>query len=49
LYRYFVVSLVSFSAIIICVASQRVFVAVVLHLVIDSVQKLLVTPSYLYL
>jgi hypothetical protein len=35
---------VSFSAITLCVASQRVFIVV--HFVIDSVRKLLVTPSY---
>jgi hypothetical protein len=36
---------VSFAAIIVCVASQRVFIVVV-HFVIDSVQKLLDTPWY---
>jgi hypothetical protein len=36
-------SLVSFVAITLCVASQRVFV---FYFVIDSVRKLLVTPSY---
>jgi hypothetical protein len=40
LYHYFVVSLVSFAAITLCVASQRVFVVVV-YFVIDSVRKLL--------
>jgi hypothetical protein len=43
------VSLVSFTAIILCVASQRVFifvVVVVLYFVIDSVRKLFDTPSY---
>jgi hypothetical protein len=34
---------VSFTAIILCVASQRVFIV---DFVIDSVRKLLVTPSY---
>jgi hypothetical protein len=37
------VSLVSFAAITLCVASQRVFVV---DFVIDSVRKLLDTPSY---
>jgi hypothetical protein len=51
LYRYFV----SFTAITLCVASQRVFVVVVVvvvvavvvvvYFVIDSVRKLLDTPS----
>jgi hypothetical protein len=36
---------VSFAAITLCVASQRVFVVVV-YFVIDSVRKLLNTPSY---
>jgi hypothetical protein len=36
---------VSFAAITLCVASQRVFVVVV-YFVIDSVRKLLDTPSY---
>jgi hypothetical protein len=41
------VSLVSFVAIILCVASQRVFTfVVVVDIVIDSVRKLLDTPSY---
>jgi hypothetical protein len=39
------VSLVSFAAITLCVASQRVFIVAV-YFVIDSVRKLLVTPSY---
>jgi hypothetical protein len=44
------VSLVSFAAIILCVASQRVFVVVVVvvvvvYFVIDSVRKVLDTPS----
>jgi hypothetical protein len=37
---------VSFTAITLCVASQRVFVVVV-YFVIDSVRKLLDTPSHL--
>jgi hypothetical protein len=41
---------VSFAAITLCVASQRVFVVVVVvvvvYCVIDSVRKLLDTPSY---
>jgi hypothetical protein len=37
---------VSFAAITLCVASQRVFVIVV-YFVIDSVRKLLDTPSYM--
>jgi hypothetical protein len=37
---------VSFAAITLCVASQRVFIAVSVYFVIDSVQKLLGTPSY---
>jgi hypothetical protein len=40
------VSLVSFSAITIFVASQRVFIVVSACFVIDSVRKLLDTPSY---
>jgi hypothetical protein len=42
------VSLVSFAAIILCVASQRVFIFVV-YFVIDSVRKLLDTPSWLHM
>jgi hypothetical protein len=38
------VSLVSFAAITLCVASQRVFIVV--YFVIDSVRKLFDTPSY---
>jgi hypothetical protein len=38
---------VSFAAIIHCVASQRVFIVVFNYFVIDSVRKLLDTPSYL--
>jgi hypothetical protein len=37
---------VSFAAITLLVASQRVFIVVSLHFVIDSVRKLLDTPSY---
>jgi hypothetical protein len=40
---------VSFAAITLCVASQRVLivvVVVVVYFVIDSVRKLLDTPSY---
>jgi hypothetical protein len=40
------VSLVSFAIITLCVASQRVFIIVVIYFVIDSVRKLLDTPSY---
>jgi hypothetical protein len=40
------VSLVSFDAITLCVDSQRVFIVVSLYVVIDSVRKLLDTPSY---
>jgi hypothetical protein len=36
----------SFAAITFCVASQRVFVVVVVDFVIDSVRKLSDTPSY---
>jgi len=35
---------VSFTAIILCVASQRVFIVVSVYFVIDSVRKLLDTP-----
>jgi hypothetical protein len=37
---------VSFAAITLCVASQRVFILV--YFVIDSVRKLLDTPSYIF-
>jgi hypothetical protein len=42
------VSLVSFAAITLCVASQRLFtfVVVVVYFVVDSVRKRFVTPSY---
>jgi hypothetical protein len=39
---------VSFAAITLRVASQRVFIVVV-YFVIDSVRKLLDTPSYIYI
>jgi hypothetical protein len=35
------------AAITLCVASQRVFIVVSVHFVIDSVRKLLDTPSYI--
>jgi hypothetical protein len=39
---------VSFASITLCVASQRVFiVVVVVYFVTDSVRKHLVTPSYI--
>jgi hypothetical protein len=37
---------VSFAAITLCAASQRVFIFVVVYFVIDLVLKLLDTPSY---
>jgi len=37
---------VSFAAITLCVASQRVVIVVSVYFVIDSVRKLSVTPSY---
>jgi hypothetical protein len=40
------VSLVSFAAITLCVASYRAFFVVSVHIVIDSVRKLLDTPLY---
>jgi hypothetical protein len=43
------VSVVSSAAITLCVASQRVFVVVAaVYFVIDSVRKLLDTPSYIF-
>jgi hypothetical protein len=42
------VSLVNFDAITLCVASQRVFIVVTVHFIIDSVRKLLDTPSDIY-
>jgi len=43
------VSLVSFATITLCVATRRVFIAVSVHFVIDSVRKILGTPSYVRL
>jgi hypothetical protein len=40
------VSLVRFATITACVASGRVFIVVSVYFVIDSVRKLLDTPSY---
>jgi hypothetical protein len=40
---------VSFAAVTLCVASQRVFIVVSVYFVIDSVRKLLDTPSIFYL
>jgi hypothetical protein len=40
------VSLVSFAAITVCVATQQVSIFVVVYFVIDSVRKLLDTPPY---
>jgi hypothetical protein len=40
---------VSFAAITICVASQRVFIVVIVYFVTDSVRKLLDAPSYVFL
>jgi hypothetical protein len=40
------VSPMSFAAITLCVASQRVFIVVAVYFVIESVRKLLDTPSY---
>jgi hypothetical protein len=37
---------VSFTAIAFCVASQRVFIVVSMYFFIDSVRKLVDTPSY---
>jgi hypothetical protein len=37
---------VRFAAITLCVASQRVVIVVSVYFVIDSVRKLLDTPSY---
>jgi hypothetical protein len=39
------VSLVSFAAITLCVASQRVFIVIAVYFVIELVRKLLDTPS----
>jgi hypothetical protein len=40
------VSLVSFAAITLCVASQRVFIVVSVYFIMDSVRKLFDKPSY---
>jgi hypothetical protein len=40
------VSLVNFFIVTLCVASQLVFIVVSVYFVIDSVRKLLDTPSY---
>jgi hypothetical protein len=40
---------VNFAAIILCAASQRVFIFVSLYFIIDSVRKRLDTPSYVIL
>jgi hypothetical protein len=40
------VGLVSFAAVTLCVGSQRVFIFVSIHFFIDSIRKLLNTPSY---
>jgi citrate lyase synthetase len=47
LYRYFVSQSSEFCFITLCIASQRVFVVVAVYFVIDSVRKLLDTPSYI--
>jgi len=39
---------VSFAAITLRVASQRVSIVAIVYFVIDSVRKLLDTPSYVY-
>jgi hypothetical protein len=39
---------VSFAAITLCVASQRVYIVVSVNFVIASVRKLLDTPLYIY-
>jgi hypothetical protein len=39
---------VSFAAITLYIASQRVFIVVVVYFVIDSVRKLLDIPSYFF-
>jgi hypothetical protein len=39
---------VSFATITLCVASQQVLIAVSMYFFIDSVRKLLDTPSYCY-
>jgi hypothetical protein len=40
---------VRFAALTLCIASQRVFIVVSVYFVIDSVRKLLDTPSYIFL
>jgi hypothetical protein len=42
------VSLVSFAAITLCIASQWVFIVVSVYFVIGSARKLLDTPSYVF-
>jgi hypothetical protein len=43
------VTLVSFAAITLCVASQRAFFIIVVCFFIDSARKLSDTPSYTYI
>jgi len=38
----------SFATITLCVASQQVFIAVIIYFITDSLQKLLDTPLYCY-
>jgi hypothetical protein len=38
---------VSFAAITLCVASQRMFIVVSVYFVVDSFRKLMDTPSYI--
>jgi hypothetical protein len=40
---------VSFAAVTLCVASQRVFIVVPVYFVISSVPKLLDTPLYMHM
>jgi hypothetical protein len=40
---------VSFAAIALCVASQRVFIVVSVYFIVDLVRKRLDTPSYFVL
>jgi hypothetical protein len=40
---------VSFAAIALCAASERVFIVVSVYFIIESVQKLLDTPSYVFM
>jgi len=44
--RYFLSQCSEFAVIILCVASQRVFIVVGVYFLIDSVRKLLDTSSY---